>query len=86
MNTTGLVEMLKEICSEDSILVTQAYRFFKDEMTLPEFKALLVKAWRERKISLSRCDTPELFIEKQVADSEIRYGIARLDMVQAKAW
>lgn len=86
MNTDGLVEMLKEICSDEPILVAQAYRFFENEMTLPEFKALLLQTWRTGKASLSRCDMPELFRTGDVDESLIRHGVGEFHMVQAKAW
>jgi len=81
-----MVEMLKEICSENAVLVAQAYAFFAEEMSLEAFKAELKKAWRAGAVSLSRCDMPEIFSAAQVAASEIRHGVARLDMVQARAW
>lgn len=86
MDTTGLVEMLKEICSEEPILVAQAHRFFEDEMGLGAFKVALKQEWQQGVVSLSRCDMPELFSPVQVAASEIEHGVARFHMVQAKAW
>lgn len=86
MDAANLVEMLKEICSEEPILVVQAYRFFEDEMSLPEFKMTLRKAWQQGAVSLSRCDMPELFKGTDVEASALFHGIACFHMVQAKAW
>lgn len=86
MDTASLIEMLKEVCSDDKILISQAYRFFQDEMTVPEFKQALKRAWQQGKVSLSRCDMPELFKTGEVEQSALFHGIACFHMVQAKAW
>lgn len=86
MNTTALVEMLNEVCTENAIFVSQAYAFFADEMSLPAFKALVHKAWRERKVRLSRCDMPELMGPEHFAASTIKHGVAEFHLVQAAGW
>lgn len=86
MDTNGLMEMLKEFCSDEPILVAQAYRFFEDEMGLSNFKSMLALAWRHGAVTLSRCDMPELFRGGDVDASLIRFGVAEFHMVQAKEW
>jgi hypothetical protein len=72
--------------TECKVFVADLWRQHGAGLSLADFKALVVRAWRERLITLTRCDLTEAYGAQLQAESEIRYLSASFHFVQAQSW
>ncbi len=72
--------------TECKVFVADLWKQHGAGLSLADFKALVVRAWREHRITLTRCDLTEAYDAQLQAESEVRYYSATFHFVQAQSW
>lgn len=91
MTPSRLVSELTELYSTGNVFIVQAWKVLgrPEGMSLDDFKAVVVAAWRQRLITLARCDMPEALDNAQgsnSAQSETQWYGATFHFVRAQPW
>lgn len=91
MTPNRLVAELTELYGTGNVFIVQAWKVLArpEGMSLDDFKALVVVAWRSRLLTLTRCDMPEALDNAQGSNStqsEIQWYGAVFHFVRAQPW